>query len=311
VITLRADTTLRKIDDEFRKVYASLSVATLRASDDENEEGGDEALARELFGERGAELFLGFYTQRGFVLALEEYGIYDTLRAKGFGGLRTTFDLTDPFEHSFRVYFDETEDRDHLLIEAMLRPGSVGIPRGEPNDGRPDFKPVLVVRWLCLQNPRAEFTSPRPPMPEQAYPGLGLGRELLEILVLIAERLGKEGLVNLPMQLHNASYYHPMFRFLDPTVEGRFTAMLRDTADATLADASWAVHLGCVMDCNADKPLRWEGHEQVFPISSALQEYFESADYRTAVWNVARTERFSVDWEKFRERISVPPAASV
>ena len=307
VVTLRADTTLRTIDEEFRKVYASLSVATLRTPDDESGEDGDEVLARELFGERGADLFLGFYTQKGFVLALEEYGIYNALRAKGFDGLRTTFDLTDPFEHSFQVYFDDAEDREHLLIEAILRPGSIELPRSDPADSCHDTLSVLIVRWLCLQNPRAEYSQRRPPMPEQAYPGLGMGRELLEILVLVAERLGKTGLVNRPMQLHNASYYHPMFRFLDPAVEGRFTALLRDTADVTLADASWAMHLGCVLDCNEEKPVSWEGHEQVYPMSPALQEYFEGAGYRTAVSNTARNERFAIDWEKYRKRISVAP----
>ncbi|MCU0689993.1 MAG: universal stress protein [Polyangiaceae bacterium] len=303
VVTLRADTSLQKIDEAFRKVNASLSVATLRMADDDDA-GGD--LFGQLFGERGAEHFLGFYTQKGFTHALEEYGILQMLRDKGFERLQVSFDLSDAFEHTFRVHFDDTQDRDHLLIEATLRPGTVELPPSDPPDGPRTF-PVLVVRWLCLQNPRGGFSARRPPMPDQTYPGLGMGREVLELLVLIAERLGKAGLVNCPMQFHNARFYHPMFRFLDPAVEGRFAALLRDTSDVTLADASWAMHKGCVDDCKRGTPAKWEGHEQVFPIAAELRRHFDSTAYRRESWAVASFEQFAIDWDRYVQRLGMAP----
>jgi nucleotide-binding universal stress UspA family protein len=299
VVTLRADTSLQEIDRAFRKVYASLSVASLRAPDEDEIRGMDD-----LMRSPAAEHFLGYYTRAGFVHALEEYGILQALRDKGYEDLRTSFDLSDPFEHLLRIHFGEVADREHLLIEVSLRPGAIEVPQGEGEGKRHG---VLVALWLCMQHPRGQFSARKPPMPDQVYPGLGLGRQMLELLVLIAERLGKQALVNRPMHLHNARYYHHRFRYLDPKMEGRLAAILRDISDVSLADASWAVQLGCLMDANTGEPLRWEGKEQVLPMSDELREYFDSPEYRREVWATALEERYEIDWERFKERANEVP----
>lgn len=300
VVTLRADTSLRAIDKEFRKVFASLSVATLRSPDEDDEASDIDELVRA----PQSEHFLGFYTRTGFVLALEEYGFMQALRKRGYADLRPTFDLSDPFEHTFRVYDGAEEDREHLLIEMTLRPTAIEVPRVGEASKR---VMALLVSWLCMQDPRAEFSPRKPPMPNQGHPGLGLGREMLELLLLIAERLDKSALVNRPMHLHNARYYHHKFRFLDPRMEGRLAAILRDTADVSLADASWAMHLECLLDARTKEPLRWEGREQVFPMTDELRHYFESPEYRREVWTTAAEERYEIDWERFKQRASQPP----
>ncbi len=301
VITLRADTSLAKIDRKFRKVYESLSVATLRSFDEEKS-----LSLEDLVGESEPEHFLGFYTPKGFTHALEQYGMLKALRNRGFEDLNTTFDLSDPYEHTFRVHFGGQEDREHLLIEATLKPSVIALPKTDSGEegGR---HPVLVASWLCMQNPLGSFSPCQAPMPNQQFPGLGLGREMLELLLLIAERLGKSALVNHPMHLHNACYYHHNFRFLDPRVEGRLTAILRDTSDASLADASWALQLGCLMGPEPGVALRWKGREQVFPMSDELKAYFESPAYRRQVWATAAEEKYEIDWDQFRAKASGSP----
>jgi nucleotide-binding universal stress UspA family protein len=298
VVTLRADTSLQEIDRAFRKVYASLSVAALRTPDEE-ELGVDG-----LFRPQGSDLYLGYYTRAGFVHVLEQYGILGALRDRGYE-VAVSFDLTDPFEHVLRIHESGMEDRDHLLIELALRPSVIELP-GQKGGEAKRFE-VLLALWLCMQHPRGTFSGRKPPMPDQAYPGLGLAREMLELLVLMVERLGKQALVNRPMHLHNARYYHHKFRFLDPRMEGRLAAILRDTADVSLADASWAVQLGCLMNVNTGEPLRWEGKEQVFPMCEALQAYFDDPAYRREVWTTAIEERYEIDWVQFKERASRPP----
>ena len=298
VVTLRADTGLQEIDRAFRKVYASLSVAALRTPDE------DDLGVDGLFRSQGSDLYLGYYTRAGFVYVLEQYGILTALRDRGYD-VAVSFDLTDPFEHVLRIHESGMEDRDHLLIELALRPSVIELP-GQKGGEAKRFE-VLVALWLCMQHPRGTFSARKPPMPDQAYPGLGLAREILELLVLMVERLGKQALVNRPMHLHNARYYHHKFRFLDPRMEGRLAAILRDTADVSLADASWAVQLGCLMNVNTGEPLRWEGKEQVFPMCEALQAYFDDPAYRREVWTTAIEERYEIDWVQFKERASRPP----
>jgi nucleotide-binding universal stress UspA family protein len=298
VVTLRADTSLQEIDRAFRKVYASLSVAALRTPDE------DDLGVDGLFRSQGSDLYLGYYTRAGFVHVLEQYGILAALRDRGYDAA-VSFDLTDSFEHVLRIHESGMEDRDHLLIELALRPSVIELP-GQKGGEAKRFD-VLLALWLCMQHPRGTFSARKPPMPDQAYPGLGLAREMLELLVLMVERLGKQALVNRPMHLHNARYYHHKFRFLDPRMEGRLAAILRDTADVSLADASWAVQLGCLMNVNTGEPLRWEGKEQVFPMCEALQAYFDDPAYRREVWTTAIEERYEIDWVQFKERASRPP----
>ncbi|HNS99772.1 MAG TPA: universal stress protein [Polyangiaceae bacterium] len=295
VVTWRADDSLEKIDQAFRKVYSSLSVASLRAPDE------DPAEAAGLFRHHGTEYYLGYYTRSGFVHVLEQYGIFGLLRDRGYDP-KVSFDLSDPFEHVLRIHDAGIEDRDHLLIEVALRPSVIELPGQNP----PQHFDVLLVLWLCLQDPRGSFSLRKPPMPDQSYPGLGLAREMMELLVLMAERLGKRALVNRPMNLHNARYYHHKFHFLDPRMEGRLAAILRDTEDTSLADASWAMQLGCVVDTHSGEPFRWEGKEQVFPMCDELRAYFDDIEYRRQVWATAREKHYEIDWEQFRQRIQDP-----
>ena len=53
---------------------------------------------------------------------------------------------------------------------------------------------LLYVHWLTLRHPRARFSDLRPQLPGQDVPGLGLAREITELLARMAARLGLEGL---------------------------------------------------------------------------------------------------------------------
>ena len=121
--------------------------------------------------------------------------------------------------------------------------------------------PLLYVHWLALRNPRARFSDERPRLPGQDVPGLGLAKEMAELLMRMAMRLGLEGIGFRPASYHLAFQGREVLRFVDPARQGRFEALVRDLAGLPLLDATRAVMEGRVL-ING-KPYQWEADEMV------------------------------------------------
>jgi hypothetical protein len=115
---------------------------------------------------------------------------------------------------------------------------------------------VLFVHWLSLRNPRAQFSERRPRLPGQDVPGLGLAREFGELLTRIAKRLALAGVAFRPAHLHTAFPARHLMAFIDPARQGRFEALVRDTAHLSLLEATTALDQGRVR-MNGE-PYAWE-----------------------------------------------------
>jgi len=303
VLTVKPHGKMEKVEKRFRRVYRKLSALDLQRISDENQAVIDEDLLRDPMGIKKSALFLNYYSPEGLVTALEEYGIYDLLKKKGFDDFVLSGKVDDVYRHCARVYWGGVEDPSHLLIELILREGTIRSARdGKAQDGvAAGQHSLLIIEWLCLQNPSVCFSPDRPPLPGQTHPGLGIGYEILGLLILMAKRTRKDGLLNRPQFYHNARVYYERFKFFDPVREGRLLALMRDTGDDPLTDVSWAIHHGCLRDASAGEKVVWEGGEQTYPLSPKLQDYFASRRYRDIVWETAANTRYRIDWEKFAE----------
>lgn len=190
---------------------------------------------------RGNRL-LGFYTANGIEYALFRYGVLGHLARLGYHDFRVQIDTVDVGDRS-RVYGRDGGD-EHLLMETVLARERVA---GED---------VLYVQWLTLRDPRAPFSPARPRLPGQEVPGLGLAREAGELLGRIAQRLGLAGVAWRPMYYHTAYTARHDFRFVDPVRQGRFEALVRDTAHLPLVEVTRALAEGRVRMDGA--PYAWE-----------------------------------------------------
>jgi hypothetical protein len=253
-----------------------------------------------------SRLLLNYYSREGVRAALEAYGLFDSLRRKGFEDFELEFDLRDTFRHRLRLYaFSRKNGRQNLLVEAVLRE-EVLSPLGTEETGTIAFPgpfDALSIEWLCMQDPTAEFTPERPPLPGQDHPGLGLGYETHEFLNLMGVRLKKDAILNHPQYYHNARLYHGRFRFQDPVQEGRLVAIVRDTWDTDMADVSWAVQAGCLRESASGRKVTWEGGKQICPLAAELKAHFASRAYQDQVWRSAAAHRFRIDWDLCRKRI--------
>ena len=120
---------------------------------------------------------------------------------------------------------------------------------------------MLYVHWIALRNPRARFSAERPQLPGQEVPGLGLSREVLELISRMAARLGLEGLAFRPAAYHLAFRGREFLRFVDPARQGRFEALVDLLKEVSLAEATRAVAEGRIR-LNGE-PYVWETDEMV------------------------------------------------
>ncbi|HEX8909682.1 MAG TPA: histone deacetylase [Anaeromyxobacteraceae bacterium] len=196
----------------------------------------------------GQRLFLGYYTAAGLEQVLHRYGLLEHLRRLGYGGFRVALDRDGTGER-LRLH-GEADGREHLLIELVLEKRRV---LGAE---------VLYVHWLSLRHPRAQFSERRPRLPGQEVPGLGMARELGELLAAMARRLDLAGVVFRPAHFHTAFSGRHHFAFLDPARQGRFEALVRDLSHLPLLAATEAVSEGRVLLNGA--PYAWEADEMAF-----------------------------------------------
>jgi acetoin utilization deacetylase AcuC-like enzyme len=213
---------------------------------------------------------LGRYTAQGFELLLERVGVLHQLRTLGFSSPVLDVDWgTTGLGQTLRV-FGEPE-RQHLLIELRLRRDRRLVPGAE----------VVFIEWLLLQNPRGRFRPQMPPLPGQRYPGLGLLGTVVGTLALVAERIGSDGVVNIPSHFYVAAVGRKHLRFLDPAAQARFEALC-DLFDGTpLAEAERLLD-GRVVEMNTGRILRWEPAPMVIPVGEGLRDVIGGAAYDAA-----------------------------
>ena len=140
---------------------------------------------------------------------------------------------------------------------------------------------LLFLEWLLLQNPRARFSLRLPPLPGQQHPGLGLLGVVMGLLVLIAEQLGLDGVVDVPSNYYVAAVGRKHLRFLDPAAQARFEALSALFAGLPLADAERLLH-GWAVDARTGSTVRWEPTPMVIPVSARLVRRLKGEAYDVA-----------------------------
>ena len=248
-----------------------------------------------LTGGRGSgQLFLGYYDKAAIEQRLQSYGATDTLKELGFDDIRVHLDTRDSNRQRLIICHKQL-DYDHLLGELAMTVGEF-IPQimSDPRLSGRSYS-MLYIQWLCLQNPRQPFTPDRPALPGQRHPGLGLGRTVMSMFENMAETLNLDGIINIPEYMHNAILYSRKFHFLNPVVEGRMKALMRDVGHMPLTQLSWGVEQGCVVEKDTGHRVEGMHEEQVYPRARAFVRYFDSPLYRTTVEKTAESLTYVFD----------------
>jgi hypothetical protein len=154
--------------------------------------------------------------------------------------------------------FGHAQNTKHLLIENVVEKQQIA-----------DHN-VLYIHWLTLRHPLVHFTEKRPRLPGQEVPGLGMAREISELELRIAIRLGFAGIAFRPSWYHMAFAARSRFQFADCRRQGRFLAMQRDLGHRPLLE----VTLGCAQGrvrMNGEK-YTWEADVMMYLLDAAPTE---------------------------------------
>lgn len=247
----------------------------------------DEDLTATLVRHEGTPLLFGRYTAEQVMDDMEESGLLEGLRQRGYAAFRPELAGPTVFSDSFRLFARHREvDGEQLLMDVRTHRGVLA---GEcPVSGRNFRIHALVWDWIELQDPLAKFD--RPPLPGQAHPGLGMFHEATDLMRRQVGGMDIDAVVAVPEYFHNAWLYSREFRFFDPEREGRFRAMVRDLLDGNLAEASRALDEGRVLE--GDQVVKWVPSEQVLPLRDWLRDYFREPAYETACAEAQAAHRY-------------------
>lgn len=263
-------------------------------------------LLYELAGENPGNLLFGRFDEGEVRSMLDRAGILEGMARRSYPDPLLRLDCEDPSDQRVSLYAGDLS-RDRLLLEARLslsrfHPGKAIGPFSEKDTFR-----MLIVHWLCLSDPERPFTPDRPRLPGQRRPGLGVLSGSLALLREIGRELSLDGVLDVPDHFHTALFYSRAFRFLEPEIEGRFQAIVRDLSGIPLALASEAIKLGCLVDRSTGNPHPWEAAEQVMPVRGPLRRYLSSSGYRDRRNRAFSAFRTVVDWDAYRKKIASKP----
>jgi acetoin utilization deacetylase AcuC-like enzyme len=251
-----------------RAAFAGISGAAAAAGGDELAISAEDLLGPEPDARRETRL-LGRYTAHGMELLFEKVGVLRHLRVLGYPEPVVELVPGKGLGQTLRVYGEPA--RRHLLIEAVVRLDRRMVAGCD----------VLYCEWLLLQNPRLRFSERIPPLPGQQHPGLGLLGTMVALLVLAAEQLGLDGVVNVPSHFHVAAVGRKHLRFVDPAAQARFEALADLFRGVSAPEAERALAAGRVVDADG-AVVRWEPAVMAIPTSPKLRALVTGEAYETA-----------------------------
>jgi hypothetical protein len=275
----------RRLLNTYRRLDASVLSA------DENGPSGELELLRR---EARSGLAFGTYTRAGLENALRAYGTLGRLEARGLGPIDVRLDLGDAFRPRIRLESKRYGGRPCLDVELReTSAGTVGLLSGNSK------LRVLYLESLLLQHPGKTFDWSRPPLPEQEFPGLSLSGEILQILLLLAKRVGAEALVLRPSTFHAACIYARTFRFIDGRAQGRLESLVANGRLRPLWLLSWALELGCLR--RDGEPVGFAPDAMAAPLTRRVASHFEERAWRRAFVR-GRAEHHVLDLPRLRTR---------
>ena len=268
----------------------------------------EEDIFADLVEKRGTELFLGKYTMAAIQAVLEKKSFIKDAKKKDLWPIVFALDSSEfPPLQRFQIFYKEKK-QENVVVDLKIR-DTIFRPKNELAEATSHSAfAMLFLEWLTLQNPLLEFSPDRPALPGQKYPGLKLGKKILDIFAYLAWISNSDGIMAFPCYFHNALLFMRVFRFLRPEKRGEVLAIRKAfSRDIPFHRLAWVVHLNCLRD-GEGRVYEWKAEEQIYPLNKSLKHYFFSREYREKVREVGQIMRFTVDWELFEKKMAEGPA---
>jgi len=295
---------MNKFDRKFKRIAKGISPLDLISNFSQEDLSWDD-----FFTDRSSlnstALFLGKYSEDGIKFIIERFGLDRHARHLGIRHLTVAIDTKDPYRHRLTIYDGHHQHKDHIVMDFVAKYQHL-VPRDM--DAEFEFThqlKVLMVEWLLLQNPRAEFTERRPALPGQSHPGLGLGDQLMALFTLMGRHLQVDGIINVPEYFHTGLIFSKRFVFLSPHIQALVHQIAQDLwKKYRLGVIAWASATESLINIETGQPQIWEPRRQIIPLQSKLRQYFKSKEYMSIAQDIKKDKVFTLDEDKLRQAFS-------
>ncbi|MCY1042390.1 deacetylase [Corallococcus sp. bb12-1] len=260
-----------QISPRLRRTYPRLSGLDLSSSEGESLSLDD--LGLESSGDRVALAF-ETYSREGLERALAAYGFTQRLEER-VGPFELRLSCQEPFQPRLTFW----SRRYHTPVADLSLRRALGAEVGFTHAAAE--APLLYVDSLLLQHPGRPFDWNRPPLPGQLHPGLSLSNDILELLHLMARRIGAEAVALMPATFAAACVYEPRYAFVDGAAQGRFSALRRAGRGWPRWLLAWAVELGCMRD-EQGQPTLFAPSAMISPLSRRLSRRLDTRGWHEA-----------------------------
>jgi hypothetical protein len=247
------------------------------------------------------KLFLGTFNLEEVSHLLEQARLFSHLAGLGYENVKVMIDV-DNAGVSYLKLFHKSSNPRNLLFDLRLSESTFIPNKVNFKENASEAYDMIVIEWLSSQDPHRDFSSERPQLPGQGFPGLGVLDHCFEIMHMIGRRLNKDGFLDIPDHIHGAIMYAKEFKFFDPAHEGVLRALMRDLKDYSLSDISWGIITGTVIEKYKNEPQPFDPSEQVYYISPRLRGHFLSRKYKSVFSKYYRRKHFRFDYEEMLER---------
>ncbi|MBN1271294.1 MAG: hypothetical protein JXB26_03395 [Candidatus Aminicenantes bacterium] len=259
---------------------------------------GNEDLFGDLAVKKGwTTLFLGKFSLQEVYTVMEKRNFTRDAQKRKLWPLDYDLDSSQFPLQRFRIYYKNKEP-ENMIVDLKIREG-VFQPKKPTGLNFPKSE-FLILDWLTLQNPLKDFTANRSPLPGQKYPGLSLGRKILDLFVYLGRLLKKDGLLAFPAYFHNAVLFSRGFIFVNPEKEAEVAAIHRLFKKVHFKDLAWIVYLNCLQD-KEGRMYEWKAEEQVYPFSQSLKEYFTSKKYEEKRREAFSRVNYKINWDCYEK----------
>jgi hypothetical protein len=263
----------------------------------------EEDVFADLLGEKSSVLFLGRYSLSEVAAVLKKRNFYKEAKKRKLWPLVFHMDNSEFPLQRFQIYFQE-KNPENLVVDLKIREGSFRPQKKLSSRVSLSQYKFLILEWLTLQNPLQRFSRDHTALPGQKYPGLNLGKKVLDLFVYLARLSKLDGLLAFPAYFHNALLFYRYFSFLNPEKKAEVLTIRKSFRDVSFKQLAWIVHLECLLDKH-QTVYKWQAEEQAYPLNKEIKEYFNSKEYEKEVRESQEGLEFSIDWDCYKKKKDV------
>jgi hypothetical protein len=244
---------------------------------------------------QNSDLLLGTLSKQGIMKVLDAFGFLEILEKLGLSDISLELDTEDPFQHRLKA-FSGSKCSKSTICELVIKQGPFHFREVSMPDFPSRIPDLLQIEWILLQNPKKKFDETRPPLPGQNHPGLGMGDRVMELLIIMAQRLRLEGIVNKPCFFHTAFMFTKEFYFVNPEDQATIYAISKGLLSKySFYTVSWAAYFNCIYNTISGKELVWNPDYLFLPLSKDFIKYFRSRQYSKKAHTLSDRKHFDIN----------------